>query len=92
MGKLFFQFMAMMAEYERNMIQERTLDGLAAAGARGRKGGRPPKLTAKDYKEIAVLLQNPDIAVQDVAKQYGVSRQTLYQNIDITTFKVIKKP
>lgn len=86
MGKLFFQFMAMMAEYERNVIQERTMDGLAAARARGRKGGRPPKLTSKDYKEIAVLLQNPDITVLDVAKRFGVSRQTLYQNVDMASF------
>jgi len=91
MGKLFFQFMAMMAEYERNVIQERTIDGLTAARARGRRGGRPAKLTAKDYKEIAALLKSPEVAVQDVAKRFGVSRQTLYKNIDMTTFEVIKK-
>lgn len=92
MGKLFFQFMAMMAEYERNVIQERTIDGLTAARARGRKGGRPPKLTPKEYREIAALLKSPEVHVQDIAKRYGVSRQTLYKNIDMTTFEVIKKP
>lgn len=91
MGKLFFQFMAMMVEYECNVIQERTIDGLTAARARGRKGGRPPKFTPKEYREIATFLKSPDVAVQDVAKRYGVSRQTLYKNIDMTTFEVFKK-
>jgi DNA invertase Pin-like site-specific DNA recombinase len=91
MGKMFFQFMGMMAEYERNVIQERTIDGLTAARARGRRGGRKPKLFLKDYKEIAVLLENSDGTVGDIAKRYGVSRQTLYKNIDMTTYKVIPK-
>jgi DNA invertase Pin-like site-specific DNA recombinase len=54
--------------------------GLKAARARGRKGGRPRKLSAKELKTIAALLKTPEVSVQEIAKRYGVSRSTLYRN------------
>ncbi|MBE4586051.1 recombinase [Vibrio navarrensis] len=78
-GKLTFHLFSALAEFERNLIRERTHAGLAAARARGRKGGRKPSLDEKQVKEIKTLLRDPDIQVTDVAKRYGVSRATIYK-------------
>jgi len=78
-GKLMFHVFAALAEFERNVIRERTQAGLKAARARGRKGGRPRKLDEQQVREIRVLLRNPEIRVIDVAKRYGVSRATIYR-------------
>lgn len=82
-GKLIFHVFAALAEFERNLIRERTRAGLAAARARGRSGGRKPKLNEKQIREIKALLRDPAIAVADVAKRYGVSRTTLYKHAGI---------
>ena len=82
-GKLMFHVFASMAEFERNLIRERTNAGLAAARARGRVGGRKPKLDDQQKKEIRTLLADPDIKVGSVAKRYGVSRMTLYRQIGV---------
>jgi DNA invertase Pin-like site-specific DNA recombinase len=82
-GKLVFHVFAALAEFERNLIRERTQAGLAAARARGRKGGRKPSLDDKQIREIRALLRDPSIAVTDVAKRYGVSRTTLYKAVGV---------
>lgn len=82
-GKLMFHVFGALAEFERNLIRERTIAGLAAARARGRVGGRKEKLTEQQKKEIRVLLANPEIQVKDVAKRYGVSRNTLYRTVGV---------
>lgn len=81
-GKLQFHVFSAMAEYERALIRERTKAGLAAAKARGRKGGRKTKLNEKQLREIKALLKDPEITVSDVAEKYGVSRATLYRAIN----------
>jgi DNA invertase Pin-like site-specific DNA recombinase len=68
------------AEFERNLIRERTLAGLKAARARGRNGGRPRKLKTKDIQAIKALLNAGELPVQDIAARFGVSRLTLYRN------------
>lgn len=78
-GKLIFHVFGALAEFERNLIRERTVAGLTAARARGRKGGRKRKLDERQIKEVRTLLRNPDIPVKDVAKRYAVSRSTLYK-------------
>lgn len=78
-GKLTFHVFAALAEFERNIIRERTRAGLQAARARGRKGGRKPALTERQVREIRALLADPEIQVADVARRYGVSRTTLYK-------------
>jgi len=78
-GKLVFHVFAALAKFERNLIRERTHAGLAAARARGRAGGRKPKLDDKQIREIRALLRDPKISVTDVAKRYGVSRATVYK-------------
>jgi len=82
-GKLVFHVFAALSEFERNLIRERTQAGLAAARARGRCGGRKPKLDDKQVREIKALLRDPDIQVADVARQYGVSRTTLYKHVGV---------
>jgi DNA invertase Pin-like site-specific DNA recombinase len=77
-GKLTFHLFAALAEFERNLIRERTQAGLASARARGRKGGRRPKLDTQARHEIKTLLQS-GVRAQDVARRYGVARSTLYK-------------
>jgi len=81
-GKLMFHVFAALAEFERNVIRERTQAGLQAARARGRVGGRPRKLDQQQIKEIKALLRDPSIRVIDVAKRYEVSKSTLYRYIN----------
>ena len=83
-GKLMFHVFAAMAEFERNVIRERTHAGLKAARARGRVGGRPSKLNVQQKKEIRALLRDPSIRIIDIAKRYEVSRATIYRNIDVS--------
>ena len=78
-GKLIFHVFGALAEFERDIIRERTLAGLAAARARGRKGGRPKKLSEKQIVIAKRLLDDPAISVSEVCKSMGVSRATLYR-------------
>ncbi len=82
-GKLMFHVFAAMAEFERNLIRERTQAGLTAARVRGRVGGRKHKLDEQQKKEIKALLRDPDISVSEIAKRYGVSRTTIYRNVEV---------
>ena len=82
-GKLQFHVFAALAEFERNLIRERTLAGLTAARTRGRVGGRPAKLNAKQIREIKTLLTDPAVKVTDIAERYGVSRTTLYKRVGV---------
>lgn len=79
-GKLQFHVFAALAEFERNLIRERTHAGLAAARARGRKGGRKPSLSPQQVREIKALLRDPSISVTAIAGRYGVSRTTIYKH------------
>lgn len=80
-GKLIFHVFAALAEFERNVIRERTQAGLAAARARGRSGGRKPKIGDKERREIQALYDAKTVPVTDIAKRYGVSRTTLYKHL-----------
>lgn len=81
-GKLIFHVFAALAEFERNLIRERTQAGLAAARARGRTGGRKPKIGDKERREIQALYDAKTVPVSDIARRYGVSRTTLYKHLD----------
>ena len=82
-GKLIVHVFAALAEFERGLIRERTQAGLAAARARGRAGGRKPKLDEQRVREIKALLRDPDIQVSEVARRYGISRTTLYKYVGV---------
>ncbi len=80
-GRLVFTIFGAIAEFEREVIRERTRAGLDAARARGRTGGRPPGLTPKDLDKARMLLRNPDITVEEVARTLGVGAATLYRHL-----------
>ena len=80
-GKLTFHLFAALAEFERDIIRERTLAGLEAARARGRKGGRPKGLSKK-AEHIAVIAENfyreGKLTVREICEELSISRSTLY--------------
>ena len=80
-GRFFFHVMAALAEMERDLIRERTTAGLRAAKARGRLGGRRPKLTAQQLAHAKKLLADPETTGAEVAKTFGIARSTLYRSI-----------
>jgi DNA invertase Pin-like site-specific DNA recombinase len=80
-GELFFHIFGALAEFERALIRERTKAGLAAALARGRKGGRPKSLTDADIVAAKQLLLNPTISVKEVAARLNVCDSTLYRYV-----------
>jgi DNA invertase Pin-like site-specific DNA recombinase len=80
-GKLVFHIFAGLAEFERSIIRERTLAGLASARARGRLGGRPPVVSAQDIIMAKAMLADPSITVNQVAKTLGISAATLYRHL-----------
>jgi DNA invertase Pin-like site-specific DNA recombinase len=76
-GRLVFHIFGALAEFEHSLIRERTMAGLAAARARGRKGGRKLALSPTDVRKAAAMLADPDITKAEIAKHFGVSRVTL---------------
>jgi DNA invertase Pin-like site-specific DNA recombinase len=80
-GKLIFHIFASLAEFERDIIRERTKAGLVAARARGKIGGRPPALAHADLTAAKALLRDPNITVEEAARRVGVSPSTLYRHI-----------
>ena len=80
-GVLIFNVFAAMAQFERDLIRERTNAGLQAARARGHKGGRPAKLNDGDRARIRELYRSRALTVQEIADKYHVSRKTIYSSI-----------
>ena len=76
-GKLNFHLFSALAEFESNLNSERTKAGLEAARARGRMGGRKPKMSKADVRKAAAMLKDPEITKTEVAKHFGVTRVTL---------------
>lgn len=81
-GKLTFHIFGALAEFERDLIRERTQAGLAAARARGRKGGRKRVMSAKQIKMAKTLRKDPKNTIKDICDTLGVSRSTLYRYLD----------
>lgn len=90
-GKLTFHLFASLAEFERDIIRERTKAGLDAARARGRKGGRPKGLT-KESKDKAIiaetLYKQGDMSITEICKHLGIARSTFYSYLKIRGVKV----
>lgn len=78
-GELVFNIFASLAQFERELIRERTKAGVDAARARGRKGGRKAKLDARAVREIKALMKDPEITRTAIAARYKISRSTLYE-------------
>ncbi|MBW4025220.1 MAG: recombinase family protein [Proteobacteria bacterium] len=81
-GRLVFGIFAALAEFERELIVERTCAGLASARARGRNGGRPFKMTAAKLRLAQAGMGRQDTKVGDLCRELGVTRQTLYRHVD----------
>jgi DNA invertase Pin-like site-specific DNA recombinase len=79
-GMLQFHIFGALAEFERQIIRERTRAGLAAARARGRLGGRPPLLTAEKL-DAARMMREQKRTMPEIARALGVSRATLYRHL-----------
>ena len=81
-GRLVFGIFATLAEFERDLIHERPMAGLAAARARGRTGGRPRLMTRAKLRTAMAMMADRSNAASDVAEQLGVSTSTLYAYVD----------
>jgi len=80
-GQLMFHLFAAFAEFERNLIQERSAAGRVAAKARGRLGGRPEKYGDRDIEMMKALIDG-GTPIKDVAERWGVSRTTIYRYLE----------
>ncbi|MFP3591967.1 recombinase family protein [Chryseobacterium sp. SIMBA_038] len=96
-GRLFLNLMASLAEYERELIRERTNAGLQSARARGRTGGRPKGYTAETISKLLILrsiYKDPTMRPEDIYKPFGLTRATFYRYakiLDNHTDEEIKK-
>lgn len=96
-AKPLFGIFASLAEFERELIRERTMVGLKAARARGKKGGRKFQLSKAQVRMAQIAMKHRDTNVSDFCKELGVSRQTLYRYVspsgDLREFgkKVLRK-
>jgi DNA invertase Pin-like site-specific DNA recombinase len=77
-GRLIFHVFGALAEFERNLIRERTRAGLAAARARGRKGGRPRALDGKKVELAYRLYDERKYTIKEICRILGISKPTLY--------------
>ena len=84
-GTLVFHVFASLAQFERELIVERTRAGLVAARARGRVGGRPPALDAEQVKQARRMYDDSDLTVQQIADVLKVSRATVYRALEPPT-------
>jgi DNA invertase Pin-like site-specific DNA recombinase len=86
-GRMFFQILGAIAEFEHALMSERTRDGLEAARARGRTGGQRPKLTPRQARIAQAMYEEtgPDgrraHTVQQIADEFGVTRPTIYRHL-----------
>lgn len=80
-GKLIFGIFASLAEFERELIRERTIAGISSARARGRLGGRKFKLSKNQIKYAQYMIKRQEISVSELCKELDISRQTLYRYI-----------
>ena len=81
-GRLIFSIFASLAEYERELISERTKAGLASARARGRMGGRKYKMTSTKLHLAQAAMKESETKVSELCKELGITRQTLYRHVD----------
>lgn len=80
-GRLVFHIFASLAEFERGLIRERTMAGLASARAAGRVGGRPRRLDDAGIATAVAMLGNTDLTVVEVARRLNISPATLYRHL-----------
>jgi DNA invertase Pin-like site-specific DNA recombinase len=82
-GKLVFHIFGALAEFEREIIKERTQAGLASARSRGKVGGRPKVLTAKEVQMLRNMASDKSLTVSDICKTLGIGRTTFYRYVKL---------
>jgi DNA invertase Pin-like site-specific DNA recombinase len=80
-GKLVFGIFAALSEFEREIIKERTMAGMASARARGRKGGRPYKMTQAKLRFAMASLGQLETKIGPLCEELGITKQTLYRHV-----------
>ena len=80
-GKFQFHVFSALAEFERDLIRERTQAGLRAARARGRMGGRPKEMTPEKLEMAVRLMKDPEVPIGAICRTLGVSKSTLYRYV-----------
>ncbi len=78
-GRLVFHLFGALAQFEREIIRDRTVAGLAAARARGRVGGRPSKLSAEQRRQARKMYDARELTVEQIGRVLGVSRTSIYR-------------
>jgi len=91
-GKLIFHIFGALAEFERDIIKERTNAGLEAARARGKRGGRPKALSPEKIKLARRLYADTSTSVAEICKMLGISRHTLQRYVKGTKPRPVRKP
>jgi len=91
-GRLVFHIFGALAEFEHSLIRERTIAGLEAARARGRKGGRKPSMSESDVRKAVAMLSDAKITKKEVAEHFKVSRTTLNASLHRLTPSTIMNP
>jgi DNA invertase Pin-like site-specific DNA recombinase len=81
-GKLIFQIFGALAEFERNLIRERTKAGLEAARARGRVGGRKPKLNTDQVKTLKIMHASREHTIKEICSVFGITKPTFYRYLE----------
>ena len=81
MGKMFFNVLATIAEFEADLIRARTREGMAVARAKGRLRGKQPKLTARQAREMRRMRDTGEYSISDLAEVSSVSRPTVYRTL-----------
>ncbi len=84
-GKLIFHVFGALAEFERELIRERTQAGLKSARARGRTGGRKQKLTPKQIEMAKAMVSDPNISISSICETLKISKPTLYRYVPAPT-------
>jgi DNA invertase Pin-like site-specific DNA recombinase len=82
MARMFLQILAVVAEFEANLLRQRTREGMAIARARGRLKGKPPKLTAHQQAHLVKLHAAGEHTIADLAELFGIARATVYRTLD----------
>ena len=83
-ARMFLQILAVVAEFEANLIRHRTRDGMAVARTRGKLRGKQPKLKPAQDREIRRMHDSGDYPIAEIAGLFGVSRPTIYRSLDRT--------
>lgn len=84
-GQLIFHIFGALAQFERELIRERTTAGLNAARIRGRLGGRPIQLNKNEIKKLRSFYDKRDLSINDICKLFNITRPTLYRYLKLTS-------